>query len=178
MLRSLLLCLLTTTVTAISISARNLTYLQLPTSNITLTPSTANATLRYSPWPIVPFQALIVDTVIEYISCSPVEAELPYLEDVLFALDELVDLYIKVAPSAPAVTFHCVQNPLTLEFRITQSRPILRGRIGLILEHVKSMFIMHGPAVVSARMLYEGASQVGGFTLWMPFQPPLLATSQ
>ena len=178
MLSSLLLCLSTIAVTVISLSARNLTYLQLPSSNITDTPSTAiNTTLRYTPWPAVPFQALIISTVIEYISCSPVEADLPYLEEVLFALDELVDLYTRVAPYARAATFHYEQDLLILDFRILQSRPISRGGIGLILEHVKSMFIIHGPAVVSAKMLYEGASQTGSFTLWMPFPPPPSDTS-
>ena len=172
MLKHMIFCTLAITAIAFPSPPLNSSSIHLPSHPSSRAQLSANLTsLSYTPWPRVPFQALVADTVILYLSCWPIEAEESYVENILFALNELEELYYLIAPGTPLHTFHHAIDPIIFDLRVNSARPYARENVGLILGHLETMLYLHGPATVSARLMYQGHTNIGSFTLSVPFPP-------
>ena len=156
-----------------------LTYALPPvsTSNeTTLAPGSASLTSPlFSGWPRIPFEALASNIVIQFLSCSPAEdADRHYAHEIILTVIELEEWFLNYQPSSPVGRVHHDTGQVVVDVRPTSDPLLTRMMLGFILEIVRSLFSIHGPASVSARLLLEGTQRIGSFSLFVPFSPSTL----
>ena len=138
--------------------------------------TTTNRTLGflYQPWPRVPFEILVIDTIVmQFISVSAVDVD--HDEDfdleVRTAISELVTWFLDIESDRPLAPLHLETGPIVFDLRMSGHRTLTGKQIGMFLEHVRTLFSHYGPATLTARLLYQGITRVGSIRIFVPFPP-------
>ena len=136
--------------------------------------TTTNQTLgfAYQPWPRVPFEVLVVDTIVmRFIGVSAIDADHDedYNLQVQFALSELIIQFLDIEPDRHLATLHLESGPIVFDLRTSGYRTLTGSQVGMFLEHVRTLFSHYGPASFTARLLYQDITRVGSINIFVPF---------